>query len=516
MAKSALILTLLATIAFSQTADATNGMSMIGYGARMSAMGGASLGMSGDTNLINTNPAGLSTITGRRVDATLGLLMPSVHFRNDINDLDADSEIFPLPSLGYVHGGGDSPWTFGVGLFAQGGMGATYPKVSHSIFRAYDGNPLTQDGLIKQEYHSNIGYMKFAPTVSYRISEALSVGVSINAGYAMMEMRMPYSIDPLLMRGQVPGAGGMTFGQMFSAPMDQGGLGYDEVTAYADLEDGVTATGWGGKFGARYQVTDRLSFGASYTMKSTLDFSGDASMDMTSQFGDAYDRMVMGELMSGAAADPNNPTETELQNAQVGVNQKLAGMGIDPSKGMAADYDVDIEFAWPRQFGLGGAYELSDNLLFALDVSWINWKDSMEKFVMKFKNGNNANINTMMGTPDGSMKMEMPLDWDDQIVLALGVEYGATPDLTLRGGFNYADNPVPAETLIPIFPAVVQSHITLGAGYRINEAFSLDAAYEFVPGYEVEAKRSVIANEYNGHASELGENVLHLTGSYSF
>jgi long-chain fatty acid transport protein len=499
-----------------QQGHATNGMSMIGNGARMSGMGGTSMGLAGDTNLMNSNPAGISTIGSRQVDATLGLLMPAVHFSNGLNDDDADSALFPLPSLGYVHGGTPGPWTFGLGLFAQGGMGATYPSLSHNLFRAYDANPLTQDALVDQEYHSNIAYLKFAPTVAYQVNDALSVGIALNAGYAMMEMRMPYSIDPLAMKGAVPGAGGMTFGQMFGAPQAQGGLGYDEVTAYADLKDGVTANGWGAKLGVRYEVTNRMSFGASYTMKSTLDFSGNATMDMTSQFNNAYERMVMGALAGGAAQNPMSPTAQELQNAQAGVNQQLGGMGIDMAQGMADEYDVDIEFAWPRQFSVGGAYDLNDKLRFALDLGWINWKDSMEKFVMQLKGGTNANINAMMGTPDGSMTMEMPLDWDDQVVIAIGTEYQATQDLVLRGGFNYADNPVPGSTVIPIFPAVVTSHISIGAGYRITDAFSLDAAYEYVPANEITAKQSVIANEYNGSSSELGENIVHISGRYSF
>ena len=500
----------------SQPVRATNGMNMIGYGSRISAMGGVSMGLSGDANLINTNPAGIATIRSSQIDAGLGLLMPAVHFTNSLNGKDADSAVFPLPSIGYVHGTTDSPWTFGAGLFAQGGMGATYPSLRHQLFRTYDANPLTQDPYDLQEYHSNIGYLKFVPAVAYRVNEALSLGLAVNIGYAMMEMNMPYSIDPLMMRGLVPGGNGMTFGQMFGSSQDQGGLGYDEVTAYSDLGDGVSATGFGAKLGVRYVVSNRLSLGASYTMKSTLDFSGAATMDMTAQFNNAYERMVMGALMAGAAQDPMNPTVQELQNAQTGVNQQLGGMGINPALGMKDEYDVDIAFAWPQQLGVGGAYEVSDKFTLGVDVSWINWKDSMEKFVMKLKNGSNPNINAMMGTPDGAMTLEMPLNWDDQIVLGIGGEYRVTPVLILRGGFNYAKNPVPGSTLIPIFPAVVQSHITLGGGYRVTESFSIDAAYEFVPGNKVTARDSIIANEYDNHSSELAENVLHLTGRYTF
>jgi long-chain fatty acid transport protein len=498
-----MIIGFLLCLGSSQSSFATNGMNMIGYGARMSAMGGASLGMSGDTNLMNTNPAGISTIKSRRIDAGLGLLMPAVNYKNDLNDVDSESSIFPLPSIGYVHGGTGSPWTFGIGFYAQGGMGATYEDVKHSIFRNYQD---PQQSLVGQQYHSSIAYMKLSPTVAYQVTDELSVGASLNIGYAMMEMNMPYSIDPSLMKGAVPGMGGMTFGNMFGGPMAQGGLGYEEVTAYADLKDGVTGMGIGAKFGAQYELSDKITVGAAYTMKTTLDFSGDASMDMNSQFGDAYGRMVQGAMAA-------TPGITQAQ-AMEGVNGQLVDMGIDQSLGMAADYDVDIEFSWPRQFGFGGAYEHSSNLRFAADVSWINWSDSMESFVMKLKGGNNANITQMMGAD--SMTMEMPLDWEDQVALAFGVEYGATDELTLRGGFNYAKNPVPGETVIPIFPAVVQSHITVGAGYKLTESFSIDGAYEYVPSYAQDADTSIIANEYNGHTSELGENIVHITGSYRF
>ncbi|MBT4482119.1 MAG: hypothetical protein HOC71_00405 [Candidatus Latescibacteria bacterium] len=497
------------------TALATNGMNMIGYGARMAGMAGASFGISGDTNLMNTNPAGITTIPGRRVDGGIGLLFPAVKFKNGLNDLDANSAVFPLPSIGFVSNNSDSPWSFGVGMYAQGGMGATYDGVSHSLFKTYDNTPLTTDSYVGQEYHSNIAYMKLAPTVAYELLPNLSAGVSLNLGYAMMEMKMPYSMSPSAMQGQIPGMNGMTFGQMFGSPMDQGGLGYDEVTALADMSDGVTATGYGFKLGMQYQPVEKLTFGFSYTNKATLDFSGDAEMDMTSQFGDAYDKMVMGALVQGAA-NPMNPTSAELNAAHQGVGVQLAGMGIDMSKGMAAIYDVDIEFSWPQEFGFGAAYVATDRLTVAADVRWINWKDSMEKFVMKLSGGANPNINAMMGTQNGNMQIEMPLNWDDQIVLAIGAEYLATDVFAIRAGFNIGNNPVPAETVIPIFPAIVENHITLGAGYKISDNVSIDAAYELVVSNSLDVNKSIIANEYDGSTSQLGENILHVSVGYEF
>ncbi len=486
---------------------ATNGMNMIGSGARMSAMGGASQGMIGDPHLMNANPAGITSMTGHNLGLGIGLLMPGVHFTNTLNDVDADAATFPLPSFSYVMGKDDCDWTVGLGFYTQGGMGATFPELKHNIFRAFDNDPRTQDAFVPQEYKSSIAYMKVTPTAAYQLNDQFSAGLSLNIGYSMMELAMPYSIDPVAkMVGQVPGMGGMTFGQMFGAPPAQGGLGYDEVTALADLGDGVTATGFGAKFGLQYKANDQLTFGLSYASSTTLTFSGDAIMDMNSQFGDAFERMVGGKMQQ-------NP-DSSLASLQGMVMQDLTNMGIDMMAGMTANYDAEIEFSWPQEFGFGAAYVVNEKLLVAADFKWINWKDAIEKFAMDFTNGDNANINVMMGSPD--IQLEMPMNWEDQIAFGLGAEYMATEALALRFGFNHGANPVPENTVIPIFPAVVESHVTLGFGYQLNEKLGFDFGYELVLPKELESDVSIIANEYDGSTSELKENIIHLSATIRF
>ncbi len=108
------------------------------------------------------------------------------------------------------------------------------------------------------------------------------------------------------------------------------------------------------------------------------------------------------------------------------------------------------------------------------------------------------------------------MEWDDQIVIAIGTNYEVNDKLSLRGGFNYASNPVPAETVIPIFPAVVESHVTLGVGYKFTSKFALQIGYEFVPKTELDVETSTVANEYDGSTSSLSENVIHITTSIKF
>lgn len=486
---------------------ATNGMNMIGYGARSSAMGGISLGLLDDINSLNNNPAAISFIDYKGLELSTGLLIPAVNFKNDLNDIDGESKIFPLPSLGYVHG---TPCkvTFGMGFYTQGGMGATYEGVKHNIFKNYDMDPTTQDDayITDLEYHSSIAYMKLMPTVAYQVTPKLSLGLAPSLGYAMLEMKMPYTLAPSDMKGVANPVTGMTFGDMFGAPNSAGGLGYDEITAYADMgEDAATALGFGGKFGAAYKVNSALSFGFAYTAQSTITFEGEASMDMTAQFGDAYERMVGGALQQGAP---------DVTTAQGMVNAQLVGMGIDMQKGMIADYDSEIEMAWPQEIGVGFEYQICEKISFGADVKWINWAEAMDEFKMTFTEGTNDNINTMMGSED--LHLTMPLDWDDQVVIALGTEYKVLPQLALRAGYNYASNPVPAETILPIFPAVVENHITLGFGYCFTKNLKIDMAYELNLEKEIEVDESIIANEYDNSTSSLAENVIHFTLGYKF
>ncbi|GBE30096.1 MAG TPA: 4Fe-4S dicluster domain-containing protein [Bacteroidetes bacterium] len=280
--------------------------------------------------------------------------------------------------------------------------------------------------------------MRFAPSVAYEFSDKFRAGfLGIQISYATLEMQMPCSLNPLAMQGDT--GVGMTFGQMFAAASVDGGLGYSEVTAYADMSDAATAIGFGGTAGFQYDLSENNTFGFSYTSETNLTFDGEVSMDMNAKFGNAFGRMVAGAMAMDS-------TLSQLE-AMHNVNLQLDGMNIDTLSTMQDSYHAEIDFAWPQQIGTGVAFQVSDDLLIGVDVGWINWSATMESFKMSFTGGTNDNINTMMGTPDGNLELEMPLDWKDQTVIAIGAEYLVNERFALRGGFNYASNPVPDETV---------------------------------------------------------------------
>jgi long-chain fatty acid transport protein len=132
----------------------------------------------------------------------------------------------PIPAIAYVQPLGDR-LTAGVGLFAVSGMGVDYPA------NIYLSKALTS--------YLNA---RLSPGVAYKISDMVSVGLSLNVMMAQME----YDV-----------AGGL--------PVEMGGQAKHKT---------ATAWGAGGVVGVKVTPLPALSFGAAYETKSAFqDFSFD-------------------------------------------------------------------------------------------------------------------------------------------------------------------------------------------------------------------------------------------------
>lgn len=176
-----------------------------------------------------------------------------------------------------------------------------------------------------------------------------------------------------------------------------------------------------GRFGVNYQINDQWSVGATYTSESSIDFEDG---ELTTASGVKYD-------------------------------------------------DVKMDgFTWPRQVEAGVAYRATPKLLLALDLSWINWSSAIKTVTVTASDPDGP-------VPPGYEKMKIPfeMDWDDQIVVAIGAEYELTDSFKIRAGYNYGNTPVSSPYLSPIFPALVEHHATAGFTYTW-QSWDFDFAYE--------------------------------------
>ena len=72
--------------------------------------------------------------------------------------------------------------------------------------------------------------------------------------------------------------------------------------------------------------------------------------------------------------------------------------------------------------------------------------------------------------------------WQDSWRYALGLTYRLTPDWQLRSGIAYDKSPVPTERRTISIPDSDRVWYSLGTGYRISQALSLDLGLTFIDG----------------------------------
>jgi long-chain fatty acid transport protein len=275
-----------------------------------------------------------------------------------------------------------------------------------------------------------------------------------------------------------------------------------QATASIDLPDADTF-GWGYKLGLLYDYSENLTFGVAYTSESTLKFKGKAHLDFTQQIQHLLPDL-QGEF---------GPRFGRFYDRLLGAVAKFGVAGIDPEGNFAASYDAEIELVYPQKLGAGAAYRPTEDLLLAADITWINWKNSFDKMPIRLRNGDNQTVNRMTGGED--LEIDVPLNWRDQWIVAVGAEYFLTPSWTLRAGLNHARNPVPEETVMPIFPAIVETHATIGVGYRW-ENFQLDTAWEHGFENSVSTDHSLVADEYDDSKNTVSLDTFFVTGSWFY
>ena len=112
--------------------------------------------------------------------------------------------------------------------------------------------------------------------------------------------------------------------------------------------------------------------------------------------------------------------------------------------------------------------------------------------------GDAANDKGSMGDFRGEeVDLTLTQEWDDQTVYAVGGAFKATPALTLRAGISIADNPIPADYVNPLFPAIIEDHVTGGLSYALTERSKVGAAAVYAPEVEVTNPRTGVTARHS-------------------
>jgi len=364
--KKTIKLALVASLALGATsAFATNGTSLIGYGAKSRAMGGTGVAQFQGAESGFNNPALLAYSKGSEVSIGGTYFAPDVSIStgatlgNESYSSSASASMIPAVSMSDKV---NDSFAWGLALYGVGGMGVDY--------RDATGNgPQTNDNLL---------LMRFAVPLTYTV-----------AGFAI-------GLSPVIEYGALS----MNTDAQQNDPRFSGGV--------------TTDIAYGFEIGAAYKIAG-VTLGLDYKSAVEHDFEGTFNSSIT-----------------------------------------------DPTS-------IQSKLSTPQIIAAGVSYEIAGNTI-AFD----------------FKN---IGYSSATGLED--------FGWEDQNVFALGYEYAAE-SWAVRVGYNYGASPLPTDidgtfadggvSAMQVlgsamsFPAVTESHYTLGGTYAFSERVSVDGAFVYGTG----------------------------------
>ena len=210
---------------------AASGMRAIGFGPVQTSMGGVGVGASLDAGTVLSNPAGMSAL-GARADLGVAFAGASVEQQADYTGIGraavadaSDRGPALFPAFGLVVPLGED-WRLGFGAYSVASIGADYLY-----------------GLGGAPSHAGYAQTRFAPAVSWRVLDGLSLGAALNVMYATLDAGL-FSVSQFSLGGSAFGIGATLAARFSPLPTLDVGLALETKGVFSDFQfDTVDAGG---------------------------------------------------------------------------------------------------------------------------------------------------------------------------------------------------------------------------------------------------------------------------------
>ena len=409
----------LAIAAAGGSAHATDVFRLEGFGAISRGMGGVATAHDVGPAGMMTNPATLSLM---QADNTAQLGLDLVTTDIDVTNRSTGEHVhsgnhsqnrgaYYAPQAAFTRRVGE--WTFGLGAFAQGGLGTEYGRSSF-LSRATGGLDTGLDN------SSRLLVLNIPLAASFRASEALTIGGSVDAVWQGLNLNLLLGADQV---GSLIGASRVS-GSLLPV---LGGLpdlrgAHFSLTRNSPLASGVNAWGYTGRIGMTYALSPETRLGAAYTTRSRMaDMEGRATLT----------------AIDGVAG-------------QIPLGGKIRIR----------------DFQMPAVVNLGLSHRVNDQLTLAADVSRVFWSSVMKDIKVGF-----------VADAGGDLNILLPQNYKDQTILALGAAWQMDSRWTLRGGLRLAQQALSSSTLFAVIPATPRKHVSVGVGYALSPSSTVDFAW---------------------------------------
>lgn len=175
------------------------GVFLRGAGAINESMGGTATGAPIDAlGALQWNPAGISALEKNEISFAAGLLLPTASISSPQGEIDGQPGTALAPCMGITWREPCSKWTYGLGIISVGGAKSAFP----SLKKIAGADPTLRE---LDTLNSDILILQVAPTVSYQLTEKLSIGAAPTLTLCQL------LCDPLYISQAPEGTGPLSF-----------------------------------------------------------------------------------------------------------------------------------------------------------------------------------------------------------------------------------------------------------------------------------------------------------------
>lgn len=461
------------------------------------AMGRAYAGSTtagGDVSVVANNPAAMSDLNGTYMQADITAINFSAKFSGSAHDVtgqpigggnggDAGTTL-PVPALAIATKVSDRV-NLGFALGVPFGFQTEYDNNWMGRYDAIKTSLRSYDATLSASFKVNDEWSVGASAIAERTDADLTNAINFNAvglgiqqgiatnaatqvAAAVAQIQAAVAagvLTPAAAQAQIAAISAQAQQQAGAAAAGVAALTPPGVDGYAAVKGHNWAWGW--QVGTYWKPTSNDRVGLNYRSRISHDIHGTANFTTTA----GYDLLLTNPQLSGSIP-PFQHTEGTARL----TNPAVATLSY-----------------WHQEdkFGLGA------------DVSWTQWS------VMRSLTLNYANA--------GQPATVLPFNWRDTYYIAVGGEYYATSQLTLRAGVSVDQAPMTASNRDPRVPDGARRMLAFGIGYKASKNFEINASYAhiFVSHAGVNGAVSATGDVLTGSYNDYG-NLLSLSAQYKF
>lgn len=393
---------------------AAQGFGLYQMSACAMALGGAVVARPcDDGSAVFFNPGAVAGPEGWTVSVGSAAIRSEGRFTSDRTRTSTDMETDPtIAPHGFVRYGVSDRLGVGLGVYAPYGFSTEWP-------REFEGSFIS--------FRSSLESLYVQPTVSYRVTDGISVGAGLVAAFSRVELNR--AVD--LAGEAVPGTG-VSWGQ----------LGIPRGTAFATARlESDWGTGWGGHFGLHARVNDQIDLGLRFLTPVNMNYDGEASFR---------------QLETGLVIPGQNPLGLPAGTPLDAVVQDAF------EEGPLVDQEGRTGITFPAQVVGGIRYEATPALALSLDAHWFNWS-TFDEVELRFA--------------ESTLDDVLEQNYEDAWAFRVGGRYQLAPDWALGLGYIHNTAASPPESVTPLVPEGDRNHFTAGLGWQATPGVAVHAAY---------------------------------------